>query len=401
MKFFHVYNEDCLVGLEKNGLINKDTGFKIQHLWSVPSNRLFNNYAAKGTALYNLIKSEKIPFYVDRIAGGDLWYSYEFDKELIHEYREMLGDWFLGFQLHESGSNRRKDEWPRLRKLGDGPYDVNILDKALLSDKAVTPDGKRLHMLSQDSIYYYANKKYSETYQEFLEEFNELFARRMADTDNNIIPCDSYYLATKMQNDIGMRTFMPEVGCQIPFMRVAIALSRGMAKASGKTWGTYYECWRSMPDRSSTMPRFNNERINEWYMKQEMTKYDFSSNGKNGGSSRLLQNRIYYYSLMSGAHYLAEEWGLSCNYSDMNTYELSEYGLVKKAFIDKALGLQGIEANIPFAIVLPKRYSCVDISGQIYDMPVKYNRGCYLDSTLNEADTEYFGHLEGVIKLFL
>ena len=36
MKFFHVYNEDCIKGLEKNGLINADTGFKIQHCFAVP-----------------------------------------------------------------------------------------------------------------------------------------------------------------------------------------------------------------------------------------------------------------------------------------------------------------------------------------------------------------------------
>ena len=37
---------------------------------------------------------------------------------------------------------------------------------------------------------------------------------------------------------------------------------------------------------------------------------------------------------MSGANYLAEEWGLNCSYSDMKTFELSEYGLVKKKFLD-------------------------------------------------------------------
>ena len=48
MKFFHVYNEKCFKGLEKNGLINKDTGFKIQHAFSVPEELKFNKFAAKG-----------------------------------------------------------------------------------------------------------------------------------------------------------------------------------------------------------------------------------------------------------------------------------------------------------------------------------------------------------------
>ena len=67
MKFFHVYNDHHIKGLEKNGLINKETGFKIQHAFSMPKSLKFNEYAAKGTTLYNRIKDEKIPFYVDRI----------------------------------------------------------------------------------------------------------------------------------------------------------------------------------------------------------------------------------------------------------------------------------------------------------------------------------------------
>lgn len=399
MKFFHVYNDDCFVGLEKNGLINRDTGFKIQHCFSVPKDRLFNQYAAKGTKLYNMIKSEKIPFYVDRIAGGINWYSYEFDKKLVREYREMLGEWFLGFQLHESGSNCRGD-WSRLRKFGDGPYDVDMLDKAFLSDISVTPDGKCVHVLEQDSIYHYANKKYAVSYQEFLAEFNDLLKRRMVDTDNNIIPCDSYYLATKMQDEVGMRTFMPEVGCQIPFMRVAVALVRGIAKASGKTWGTYYECWRPTPGYGSTMPSFNNETINEWYLTQEIFENDFTTYGKNGGSSRLLQNRIYYYSLMAGADYMSEEWGLNCSYADMHTFELSDYGIVKKNFINKALEFRGMKAQIPLAIVLPKRYACVQISREILNTPIGTHRSVYLESPLNIEEQAYFGHIEDLIKLF-
>ena len=84
MKFFHVYNDDCFKGLEKNGLINKDTGFKIQQCWSVPEHLLFNKFAAKGTRLYNMIREEKYPFYVDRLAGGATWYPYAYDKVPSH-----------------------------------------------------------------------------------------------------------------------------------------------------------------------------------------------------------------------------------------------------------------------------------------------------------------------------
>lgn len=111
MKFFHVYNEPCFKGLEINGMINRDTGFKIQHAFSVPPEMQFNAYAAEGTPLFSLIKNGNYPFYVDRIAGGIQYYPYQFDKKLIHTYADLLGDWFLGFQLHENGSNRRFSDW--------------------------------------------------------------------------------------------------------------------------------------------------------------------------------------------------------------------------------------------------------------------------------------------------
>ena len=51
MKFFHVYNEEYFEGLVKNNLINKDSGFKIQHVFSLPKEKKFNVFAAKGTKL--------------------------------------------------------------------------------------------------------------------------------------------------------------------------------------------------------------------------------------------------------------------------------------------------------------------------------------------------------------
>jgi hypothetical protein len=107
------------------------------------------------------------------------------------------------------------------------------------------------------------------------------------------------------------------------------------------------------------MPCFNLDPVNEWYLTQELHGDDFTTHGANGGSSRLLQNRIYYYALMSGADYLSEEWGLNCSYTDMNDYTLSAYGLTKKKFIDTALTMRGMRAKTPIAIVLPTEHPYV------------------------------------------
>ncbi len=403
MKFFHVYNEQYFKGLEKNGLLNKDSGFKIQHDFPMPEEMKFNKFAAKGSKFYNVIRDGKIPFYVDRIAGGTTWHNYTFDKELIREYREMLGDWFLGFQLHESGSNRRNAEWPRILRLMNGhkgPYDLEELKKKSLLPNKFTPDGQELYGFSQDNPEYYATKTYAETYQEFIEEMRELFSRRMADTDGNILPVDSYFMATKLQLEMGMNTFMPEVGSQIPLMRLQVALARGIAENAGKTWGTYYECWRELPHLGYVMPCFNDDPSNEWFLPQSMHGDDFSSYGPNGGSSRPLQNRIYYYSLMSGADYLAEEWGLNCSYTDMQEFTLSPYGEVKKDFINNALSLRGVKAKRPFAIVLPTSIPVLEIL-EPYWVPwtLGDRRTKYLKSPLTVEESKYFGHLEDVLKL--
>ena len=400
MKFFHVYNEQCYEGLVKNDMLNEDSGFKIQHCFAVPKERQFNNIAKIGGKLHTLIKEKKIPFYVDRITGGITYFPYTFDKELIKEYRELLGDWFLGFQMHESASNRRQ-EWARLLQFGKGPYNAAELREKLLSTSSVTPEGEYLVNLSHDTPEYYANRTYSETVPEFEAEIKEMFQRRQNDTDDNVLPCDSYYLFSKLQNELGMRTFMPEVGCQIPMMRIAIALARATAKAAGKTWGAYYECWRAMPDGTYCMPCFNLDPINEWYLTQETHTDDFTSFGANGGSSRLLQNRIYYHALMSGADYFSEEWGLNCSYTDMQEFTLSEYGITKKNFIKTAAKLRGIQAVVPFAIVLPKKYMCVELP-DIWDLKdYKYgvHRDEYMKCVLNAEDKAYYGHIEDVLKM--
>ena len=401
MKFFHVYNEKCFKGLEKNGLINKDTGFKIQHIFSMEDRLKFNQFAAKGSSIHQIVKEGKIPFYVDRLAGGATWHNYRFDPELTAEYANILGDWFLGFQLHESGSNRRIADWKRLREIGgNGPYDLAVLKEKLVSTHAKLPDGSSLPNLSMDTPEYYASGVcYAETPEAYQAEMADMFRRRMEENAGHIVPVDSYYMATKLQDDLGMKTFMPEVGCQIPLMRLQVAMARGMARKSKKTWGTYYECWRFDEESGFTMPCFNDDPINEWYLPQDQHPDDFSSYGHNGGSSRLLQNRIYYYTLMSGADYMAEEWGLNCSYTDMNTFDLSDYGKVKKAFILQAEKLRGMKAVTPFAIVLPNRYSVVELPDPYNARSKGVRSGNYLECEIKGKDLEYYGHIEDVLMM--
>ena len=400
MKFFHVYNEQFFEGLVKNGLLNEDSGFKIQHAFTMPHELKFNTHAACGTKLHKLIKENKYPFYVDRITGGTTFHEYDFDKDLIREYEDILGEWFLGIQLHESASNRRAD-WLNMIKRMDGkkgPYDVEELKAKSKSSYATLPNGEVLFAFSQGRPEEYAKLTYAETPAAFNEEIRDMYSLRHKETHESILPCDSYYMFTKLQNELGIKTFMPEVGWQIPWMRIQMALARGIAKAAGKLFGAYYETWIYTKESGYTMPCYNDYPMNEWYLTQDQHPDDFTSFGHNGGSSRLLQRRIYYHALMSGADYFSEEWGLNSSYNDMETFELSVYGQIKKDFINDALNYKNIKPTIPFAIVLPRDYYAIEIP-QVPDMTyVGRHRDKYMESALNADEKAYYGHIEDVIK---
>ncbi|MBR5542510.1 MAG: hypothetical protein IKU65_00225 [Oscillospiraceae bacterium] len=403
MKFFHVYNDWHVKGLEKNNLINEDTGFKIQHVFSMPGELKFNKYAAKGGTLHSRIKQDKIPFYVDRIAGGITYHKYDFDKELIHEYADILGDWFLGIQLHESASNIYDAEWPGILKRMEGakgPYDVEELKARSLLKKCNIEDGRALYGFSHNTPENYARMTYPETSEAFREHMIDRYKKYLEETDGYILPVDSYYLMTKIYNELGMRTFMPEVGWQIGQMRIAVASARGTAENAGKMWGTYYETWIAAPtEYDASMPCFNNHPLNEWYLTQEQHGDDFTTHGPAGGSSRKLQKRIYYYSLMAGADYMGEEWGLNCSYTNMETFELSEYGLAKKEFIDFIRDHKKVKARVPFAIVLPNEYYCVQVENPFRPHHMGVHRDKYMQAILGDKQKAFNGYVEDVINL--
>jgi len=398
MKFFHVYDSESFEGLVKNNLINEDTGFKIQHVFAMPNAIKFNEVAAKGGFLHNLIKEGNYPFYVDRLTGGLKYHPYVFSRELIDEYRDMLGNWFLGFQLHELSGNRRHD-WDRIRQRMDGAtkdYDLQVLKERLFHAASTSPDNIPVYHLAQGSPEEYAVREYPATVPAYRKDLAGIIAKRMEETDGMIVSCDSRHQLIYMENKLGVKTFLPEVGAQIPHMRIAVALARGMAKAYNKMWGTYYECWMKI-NGDYFKPVFNNHPSNEWHFRQSQFADDFSSGGANGGSSRLLQRRVYFYSLMAGAQFMGEEWGLHTSYNDMETFELSPYGLLKKDFIEFARQHKNVKAKTPFAIVLPTDYDCVMLGscdlGKIGD-----RAGGYMSIYPTPAQGVRFGKINDLLK---
>ncbi|MBQ8758089.1 MAG: hypothetical protein IJZ20_00145, partial [Clostridia bacterium] len=401
MKFFHVYDERTNNGLEKNNLLNEDSGFKIQHVFSQPNDKKFNTIAAVDTPLHSLIKENKIPFYVDRITGGVPYHNYTFDKELIHEYAEILGDWFLGFQLHESASNIGKNTWPLLSRVmgSDGPYDLEELKVKMRRGNTHTYEGEPLYSFGHGTPEYFSKLCRPKTTDEFISQLTDYYKMRMDETCGFVLPCDSYFVMGKLFNELGVHSFMPEAGWQIADMRITTALTRGIANASGKTWGIYYETWLVEDPKNVTMPCYSDNPVNEWWLDVERNPEDMEIFDPQSGSSRLLQKRVYYFSLMSGADYLSEEWGLYCSYIDSNDFELSEYGLIKKDFIEFARKHKHMKAHIPFAVVLPKEYSCVETDSPFSRARYGKVREDYMNIPIFDAQREFVAHVENVLRL--
>jgi len=368
MKFFHAYDSRGFDGLVKNDLINEDTGFKIQHVYSMPSNFKFNRVAAKGSTLHSLLKEGNYPFYVDRLTGGLRYHPYIFDRKLIEEYRSMLGDWFLGFQQHELMG--RAADWRRigamLEKEPDcDPRSTLQLQKLLFTPEYLPPDGTPMYFLTQGAPEEYSGLPMPHDPESCLADAEWLIRRRMEQTDGMLLFCCSGHMMFPVANRLGGRAFMPELGAQTPHARIAVALTRGLARTNNKMWGTYYECWRRNKPLGDTFgytkPVYDPNSINEWWYTQDQFVDDFTTGGPTAGSSRLLQRRIYFYSLMSGAQFLSEEWEMNCTYESTSTLELSPYGLLKKEFIEFALGHKQMETKTPFAIVLPTDYEDIQL----------------------------------------
>ena len=398
MKFIHVYDSESFTGLVKNNLINEETGFKVQHNFSMHDDIKFNSVAKKGSVLHSMIKEGNRPFYVDRLAGGTKYHPYVFDRGLINEYRDMLGDWFLGFQLHELGGNRRND-WNKVANVMKGelfPYELDTLKDRLFAPEATAPNKHPIYRLTQGIPEDYCNCRPPQTYEEVRKDLIDVIQLRMHETDGMIMCCDSDTQICYLENQLGVQTFMPEVGGQMPHMRVQLALNRGMANAYNKRWGTYYECW-FLADGKHTKPVFHTHPYNEWHMSQGQFCDDFTSVGSNGGTSRRLQRRIFYYSLMGGAEFISEEWGSNSCYCNMDTFELSSYGLLKKEFIDFSLKHKNMSPRSPIAIVLPPDYFSVPI-GSYHIREIGALHMAYCRINLTPAKAERFRKIHDLMK---
>ena len=378
LRFLHGYIPEMWPGLVRRGLIDDTSGIKFHQVIDTPEPLRFNSLAKEGGELYEIIRECNRPFYLDRLQGGWWFYEYDFDMRLLNAYREQLGEWMLGLQMHEWASNMHND-WQRITsglKPGDSLTDPDAIRRAVTQD--CHNPGVRRPNLESASPEEYAAMTPPATCEEALAQYDDLFAKRQKKYAGLLLPADSYYMAVRQEIAMDARALMPEIGGQIALVRWQLALARGMARAYGIPWGTYYEPWGGDPFGCAY---YKHDFVNEWGVKSPVSgSWPVVQFTPTSGSSRLLQRRIYLYSLLSGAQFMSEEWGSSNTFYDWNDFELTPYGTVKRDFLRFAAAHPDLgNAYTPVALVLPREFEIFDLfflsgSDRYLDYPIEEER---------------------------
>lgn len=364
--FIHTYAENVFPALLKSGLWREGDGLKLMHKPGFLPPYDFNSVAAVGGALETLLRELRCPFYIDRLQGGlGRTHIYPYDPALTRHYETLLGERFLGFQMHEWASNLRSDE-KRIRELMQ-KKGVDARSPAAWERMWDRVEAGTLPLfLEAYTAAEWRNRPLFTGISSFLEETRLLYEKRVKNTPGNLIPADSYYMAHRTELAHGAKLLLPEAGWQIPNLRVQLAFTRGMAKAANVPWGIYYECWQNTEGYGYTIPYALREGQDEWredlLTKENGAALPFEQR-EHGGSSLSLLARAWRLAYFSGAAYLGEEYGVCNTFRDLKAADLSPYGEEKRAFLrfTEAFPDPGTPFT-PVAAVLPKTMEMFDIT---------------------------------------
>lgn len=349
-RFFHGYHPETWDAQVKSGLVGADDGIRFCQFKRVAETHGFNRLAARQSQFHRFVEEHRCPFYIDRLQGGTYIDDYAYDEALLNDYRDMIGDGFWGFQMHEWFSNYRSD-LKKLQELDEEHWTEEEIVR-VIREKFKVPM-LFLECMRPDEM---AAAGKPRNVKEFYKNMTDIYRKRRKQV-GDIVPCDSGFLAYPFEIANGARHFMPEIGAQTPDAKVQICYARGMAAAHNITFGAYYEPWGGNPFSTCC---YQKDGRNEFGIRSSNDS-PFAMAGANGGSSRSLQRRLYLYAFLSGAEFISEEWGLCNTFVDWNDFELSDYGKVNLEFLNFARKYRNIGRKLaPAAVVLPRALTVLD-----------------------------------------
>lgn len=332
----------------KAGLVRPWDGIRFNESIELEDDHKFNDLAAEGGKLFEIISSRGTPFYIDRLQGGCYIEDYPYDADLVKKYEDVLGENFWGFQMHEWMSNYSSD----LKKLnGVEDWTEEKIKAAIFKKYPYT----HLFLESMNLKEMTENGR-PESFEEYSENTERLLEDRMKRTHGRLVTCDSYYLAFPLEARNGVGRMMAEVGAQTRDTRFQLSFLRGIARSSGTHFGAYYEPWGGRPFSACCYQR---DGLNEW--NETNDSFPYATAGGNGGSSRSLQRRIHLYAYMAGAEFISEEWGMCNTFYDWKDFELTPYGEVKRDFLRFTEKYPDVsELMTPVCVVLPAELDFVE-----------------------------------------
>lgn len=316
-------------GLEKAGLIRPHTGIRFVNSPFGDDSYRFNDGAHVNGELYKIIETEKRPLVIDRLVGGGPYPDYELDSHLLKSCDELLGDRFLGAQLHEVVCNVGND-WMRLLMA-----DPDCRDRPIDSDtlRSYLNGHDSLHWLEQGKPESYAGRSFPKSIETFWEETIAAARRHRGRVAGLFCYCEGSAWGELAFHSIyreGARWCVAEVGPWASLnTQFTISALRGAAKAAGRPWGVSYAPWGP---RGCTC--FIPPEQNSWQAPHELLLNSGWLIGPEFGPSSALQRRLFFYSYLSGANALYEEWGAEDNLLDWDSGEISSYGKVTAELLD-------------------------------------------------------------------
>jgi hypothetical protein len=338
-------------GLERSGLLRHGTGVRLVNSpWADDSSR-FNAVARRGGELHRIISQRGCFFVIDRVSGGAHYRPYAFDQELIKSYAELLGENFLGGQVHETISNTHND-WNRF-----------VTADRKFAHEAVRPDELRRYFtcvnaprcLEYGTLDDYAGRSHPTNEGDFWREIEAGFRRESKRFGGHTSYCEGSRwgeLAWHAFYRLGARFCLAELGAWASSKsQFAVAALRGAARAAEKPWGIFFAPWG--PEGCTAMVPEK-----DWSWKCPLSFFEGTGwpMGPERGPSTALQRRIFFHAYLSGAWTLHEEWGAEGNLLNFDSGEISSYGKVTKALLD----FQEAHADVgdpftPLALTLDER----------------------------------------------
>lgn len=366
--FLFGYDPQYWRGLRKHGLVDQHAGVRLIQCLYTPRMRCFNQWASPGSLLHKEVWRRRRPLLIDRGCGGISYENYAFDKGLMDAYARRLKGRFLGVQFHEWACNVGND-WRRLS---------NVL-----------PEGQRVSLqlcqehfdwrtpetcLETGDPHDFVGRRPPQTVQEFARECRRYQQRKVKDSHGYLTCVPSQGMAYAETIRWGARVVMPEHGHHIPMGRVHTAAARGAVRQAGVgQFGSYYAPWGNNPDSVTCYLPWT-----MWYSPAEALCGGAFRHGGNGGSSRAFQRRLLWWAYLTGARYIAEEWGPENTFYDWKDFQLTPYGEVVRDFLRFVNTVGRGRPVTPSALVLDRDWFGLDtyfLAGRekfhrFYDPPV-------------------------------